>query len=102
GGLTPMQARVRRWWPLALVLLAFALAGGLLVPWRAPVALTDDWLYARAVQRLVVQHRLHVDGLTVTTLVFQVVWGAAFSQIVGFSFASARLSTAVLFLASGP
>ena len=48
-----------------------------------PVAIGDDWVYARSVEILIRQHELRILDLSVVTLVFQVVWGAFFATIFG-------------------
>lgn len=85
---------------LALVLAGFAVSA-FIVPTLAPVAIGDDWVYARSVEILVQQHHLKILDLSVATLVFQAVWGAIFSEIFGLSLGVMRLSTVVLVGISG-
>jgi len=61
-----------------------------------PVAISDDWVYTRSVEILFSDHRLEILPLTVTTLVFQVLWGSLFSAVFGLSFGVLRISTVVL------
>jgi len=64
----------------------------------SPVAISDDWAYARSVEILFSDHRLEILPLTVTTLVFQVIWGSLFAKVFGLSFGVLRMSTVVLVL----
>ena len=56
------------------VLACFALTP-LLVPMLVPAAVGDDWVYARSVEILLREGRLHILDLSVVTLLFQVAWG---------------------------
>ncbi|HUQ39483.1 MAG TPA: glycosyltransferase family 39 protein [Acidimicrobiales bacterium] len=67
----------------------------------APVAISDDWVYARAVQVLIREHRLDVDDLSASTLVVQALWGGLFSQLFGFTFGVLRASTVVVTAIAG-
>lgn len=58
--------------------------------------LNDDWSYARPVQILVEQGRLELSGFTSMPLIAQVLWGALFCLLFGFSFTVLRISTIVL------
>ena len=82
-------------YPIALVLLAFALAA-VVVPTLAPVATTDDWAYARSAQILIDEARLTVFPVVAATAVFQIVWGALFGMIVEPALGIFRLSTVVI------
>lgn len=85
----------RRHIGIILVLTAFAV-GAIVVPTLAPLAVSDDWIYSRAVQRLVEDHVLRVPDLATSTLVGQVLWGAAFAKVFGFSLGVMRVSTLVV------
>jgi 4-amino-4-deoxy-L-arabinose transferase-like glycosyltransferase len=79
---------------LALIALWFAgiaVASG--VWWNVP--LIDDWTYAWSVERLLESGRFEVLDWTGNFVFGQVVWGAAWSWLPGFSFAALRLSTLV-------
>ena len=85
---------------IGVVLGCFAISA-FIVPTLVPVAIGDDWVYARSVEILVQQHHLKILDLSVATLVFQAVWGAIFSEIFGLSLGVMRLSTVVLVGLSG-
>ena len=99
-GLGTLSVLGRRWWPL-LAVLAFYAASAVVVPTLAPVAVGDDWVYARSVEILVHEHRLQILDLSVATLVFQVAWGALFAGLFGMTFGALRLSTVALVFLSG-
>jgi len=75
----------------ALYLLAL-----LIIPVMTPVAIGDDWVYARSVEILSNQGRVHILDLSVVTLVWQVLWGGLFAAVLGPTFGAMRLSTVVL------
>lgn len=68
----------------------------LIIPVMAPVALGDDWVYARSVEILIAEGRVRILDLSVVTLVWQVLWGGLFAAILGPTFGAMRLSTVVL------
>jgi 4-amino-4-deoxy-L-arabinose transferase-like glycosyltransferase len=70
-------------------------ASAFVVPTLAPVAVSDDFLYARSVEMLVSDHRLVILPATAATLVFQVAWGALFAFVFGPSLAVLRVATVV-------
>ncbi|HUQ39482.1 MAG TPA: glycosyltransferase family 39 protein [Acidimicrobiales bacterium] len=82
--------------PPAAVIGGFLVAALVLVPVGAPVAIHDDWVYARAVQVLVQDGRFELGDLTAATLVTQVAWGSVFAALFGFSFGVLRVSTVVV------
>ena len=86
--------RLRSAAPLLAVLGAYAVTIALLP--RADIPVGDDWVYARSVRILLDEHRLHILDASVVTLVFQLLWGALFSSVLGLSFVSLRLSSVVL------
>jgi 4-amino-4-deoxy-L-arabinose transferase-like glycosyltransferase len=90
----------RRWAPIATVLAAFALTM-LVVPVLAPVAIGDDWVYARSVETLLASGELRILDLSVVTLVFQVAWGAVFGLLFGPGLGVLRLSTVIMTLIGG-
>jgi len=83
-----------------LVLTAYA-ASAFLIPILANVAVTDDWVYYRSVETLLVDHVVRVHEMSSAALVFQTVWGAAFAGPLGLSFGALRISTVVLVGLSG-
>ncbi len=81
-----------RW--LLVVVSAFG-ASAFLVPTLAPVAISDDPLYARSVEILMQQGRLEVLPLVVTSLVGQVLWAAPFTWVFGDTLGVMRSATVV-------
>jgi 4-amino-4-deoxy-L-arabinose transferase-like glycosyltransferase len=82
---------------LALWFVAVAMAVG--VHWDIPVI--DDWTYAWSVERLLADGRIEVLDWSAVYPLSHSLWGAAWSLVLGFSFATLRLSTLSLsFLAS--
>lgn len=95
-----MQAFASRHRLIILVLACYGLTP-LLIPLWTPVAIGDDWVYARSVEILLREGRLHILDLSVVTLLFQVAWGSLFASLLGLSFGALRLSTFVMVLLSG-
>ena len=87
-------------WLIPLVLVSFALAT-LIVPVMVPAAVGDDWVYARSVEILLREGRLHILDLSVVTLLFQIAWGSLFATLFGLSFGVLRLSTFVMTILGG-
>lgn len=81
--------------PLLGVMALYALAL-LIIPVMTPVALGDDWVYARSVEILINEGRVRILDLSVVTLVWQVLWGGLFASILGPTFGAMRLSTVVI------
>ena len=73
----------------------------LLVPMLVPAAVGDDWVYARSVEILLREGRLHILDLSVVTLLFQIAWGSLFATLFGLSFGVLRLSTFVMTMLGG-
>ena len=61
-------AALRSRWPLLGVLALYLLAL-LIIPVMTPVAIGDDWVYARSVEILLKEGRVHILDLSVVTLV---------------------------------
>src|SRR5262245_4063240 len=76
---------------IALWFVAVAIASG--IWWNVP--LIDDWTYAWSVERLLQTGRFEVLDWTGNFAFGQVAWGAAWSSLLGFSFAALRVSTLV-------
>jgi 4-amino-4-deoxy-L-arabinose transferase-like glycosyltransferase len=87
-------------WPLLAVLIAFA-GSAVVVPTLAPVAISDDWVYIRSVERLIQEHRLWVSPIATANLVFQIAWGGLFAAVLGPSLGVMRLSSVVLWALGG-
>ena len=66
------------------------------MPTLAPVAIHDDWVYARAVENFLATGNFRVPGLSAATFVFQLAWGALFEVLFGHTLGVLRLSTVVL------
>ena len=87
--------------PLLATLAAYVVAAVAVVPTMAPVAISDDWTYARSVEILIREDRLEVLPVAAATVVFQALWGGAFAAVLGLSFGAMRVSTVVLHAVSG-
>jgi 4-amino-4-deoxy-L-arabinose transferase-like glycosyltransferase len=95
-----LRGTAQRSLPLLAVLALFGISA-FVVPTMAPVAVGDDWVYARSVEILLRQHQLKILDLSVVTLVFQVFWGALFAELFGPSLGALRLSTVAIMGLSG-
>ena len=95
-----LLASARRHLWIIGVMACFALTP-LLVPILVPAAVGDDWVYARSVEILLREGRLHILDLSVVTLVFQIAWGSLFATLFGLSFGVLRLSTFVMTMLGG-
>jgi hypothetical protein len=73
----------------------------IVLPTMTPVALWDDWMYARSVEDLVLRGQLHIHELSAANLLFQVLWSWPFAKLFGLTFGVLRLSTVVLVGLSG-
>jgi hypothetical protein len=76
-------------------LAAFALTIRLVDPLRE-VAVDDDWAYALTVQHLLKTGSYQPYGWLAANMPFQAYWGGFFAHVLGYSFASLRLSTLAL------
>src|SRR5437867_3195882 len=85
----------RDWWAAAAILGLFAV-GWLLVGPRANVPVIDDWVYAWSVEHLLQTGRLQVLEFSAIYPIAQILWGALFARVAGFSFGVLRLSTLAL------
>jgi hypothetical protein len=85
----------RNWPALAAIAIAFAIAW-LLVGARANAPVIDDWVYAWSVEHLLTTGRLQVLDISAFYPIAQVLWGALFGLLGGFSFVSLRLATVTL------
>jgi hypothetical protein len=83
----------------ALALAAIASLFGVASLWvgpRANVPVIDDWVYAWSVEHLLQTGRLRVLEFSAVYPIAQIVWGALFAWVAGFSFGVLRCSTLVL------
>ena len=60
------------------------------------VPVIDDWVYAWSVEHLLKTGRLRVLEFSSVYPLAQILWGALFARVAGFSFGVLRLSTVVL------
>jgi hypothetical protein len=79
-----------------LSFLAIALVTGLLVSPVGDFLLNDDWIFAKAVERLLQHGSYRGHEYLNATFVAQAYWGALFCKVFGFSFTTLRVSTLVL------
>ena len=63
---------------------------------RGRFPLNDDWCWAEAVRTLLTRGEIRLVDLGSPALLTQILWGAAFAAIFGFSFEVLRASTIVL------
>jgi dolichyl-phosphate-mannose-protein mannosyltransferase len=89
------RARSREW-PALLVIAGVFAVGWLLVRPRANVPVIDDWVYAWSVEHLVDTGQLRVLEISAFYPIAQILWGALFASLAGFSFVVLRASTVVL------
>ena len=87
-------------WPLMLVVLAYA-SSALVIPIGTIAAPSDEWVYARAIERLVTDGVLRVPGPSVANLVAHTAWGGMWAEVLGLSFAFFEARSALLVLLSG-
>src|SRR5262245_6237415 len=85
---------------LAFVLIAavFVVGALALAPLR-DVPIVDDWTYAWSVDHLLRTGELRIAEISSVYPVLQVLWGALFAKLFGFSFGVLRLSTAAVAVA---
>jgi hypothetical protein len=85
-------------WDLAalVAITGLMLATTLLVYTPVEVPIIDDWTYAWSVERFLHTRELRMLEWSAHYPLAQILWGALFSRLFGFSFAVLRLSTLVL------
>jgi hypothetical protein len=86
---------------MVLSVLAAYLLTALLVPVRAPVALSDDWTYARSVEILLGEGRLRILDIAGASAIPQILWGATFGLFADNLFGALRIATVVFIWLSG-
>jgi hypothetical protein len=93
----PGPPSIRRWDWLALAAIAtlFGVASLWVGP-RANVPVIDDWVYAWSVEHLLQTGRLRVLEFSAVYPIAQIMWGALFARVAGFSFGVLRSSTVML------
>lgn len=67
----------------------------LIIGYAGNFAQNDDWAYALTTRTLVETGSLKLDNWVATNLLTNVLWGAAFAWLLGFSYESLRISTLV-------
>ena len=94
---TPALSAARnREWPVLLLLLAIWIAIWPLIGPRANVPVIDDWVYAWSVEHFLKTGHLQVLDFSAFYPIAQILWGALFARLAGFSFVALRCSTVVL------
>jgi hypothetical protein len=83
-------------WPALAVIAALFAVGWVLVRGSTDVPVVDDWVYAWSVENLVRTGRLQVLEFSAIYPIAQILWGALFAAVAGFSFGAVRLSIVVL------
>jgi len=100
GPIDRINAAIARDSLSALVLWVFLLAM-LIIPTLAPVAISDDWTYARSVEYLINNWQVHILPVAAATQITQLFWGGAFAFFFGTSAGVLRVSTlAIVFLSA--
>lgn len=83
------------WKSVLCVTSWFVLVAIIINAWR-DVPLIDDWTYAWTVEQFLHTGQLRILDWSSAYPVLPAIWGAAWSALLGFSFASLRVSTLVL------
>src|ERR1700733_9531634 len=84
-----------KWSPFAAIAAVFIAGWVLVSPWRN-VPIIDDWVYAWSVEHLLKTGELRVSDYSSVYPIAQILWGALFAGVAGFSFGVLRFSTVVL------
>jgi 4-amino-4-deoxy-L-arabinose transferase-like glycosyltransferase len=87
--------RRQDWLALALLAIVFAIGWVAVAAWR-DVPVIDDYAYAWSVEHLLKTGQLAISERSSVYPVVQILWGALFSGIFGFSFGVLRVSTVIL------
>jgi hypothetical protein len=81
----------------ALVVLTLLMFAAMFMAYSsAAVPLIDDWIYAWSVRHFLKTGALRILEWSTTYPIAQILWGALWSELFGFSFAVLRLSTLLL------
>ena len=91
-----IAARTQPEWPVLLFLLAMWITIWPFVGPHANVPVIDDWVYAWSVEHLLKTGGLQVLDISAFYPIAQILWGALFAGLAGFSFVALRCSTVVL------
>ncbi len=95
----PQQALTTRDAAACGAIVAVFAVGWFLVGARTNVAIMDDWLYGGIVQQFLNTGRIRIPEFSAIYPIAQILWGALFCRVFGFSFGALRAST--LCLAAG-
>lgn len=91
----PLLASIRASWPGWLALSVLWFLGIALAGTQGNFPLNDDWSYSDTLRRLLQEGHYAPNHWTSMPLLSNLAWGAAFSQMLGFSHDTLRLSTQV-------
>ena len=89
---------IRTEWRVVLILALWFVAVAMAVGVHRDIPVIDDWTYAWSVERLLDDGRIEVLDWSAVYPLAHSLWGAAWSLVLGFSFATLRLSTLALSL----
>ena len=92
------EPSLRAEWRFLSVLVLWFVGVAIAVGVYRDVPVIDDWAYAWSVERLLVEGRLEILDWNAVYPLIHTLWGAAWSLVLGFSFATLRLSTLALAL----
>ena len=84
---------VRTEWRVLLILVLWFVVVAIAIGVHRDIPIIDDWTYAWSVERLLDDGRLEVLDWSAVYPLGHALWGAAWSLVLGFSFATLRLST---------
>jgi len=78
-----------------IVLLTCLVVVAIMLPLQDQ-SFTDDFAHAQSVRHLLATGQVKISEWSAPTLIFPIIWGAAFSKIFGFSFTTLHLSIIVM------
>ena len=84
---------IRTEWRVLLILVLWFVVVAIAIGVHRDIPIIDDWTYAWSVERLLDDGRLEVLDWSAVYPLGHALWGAAWSLVLGFSFATLRLST---------
>jgi hypothetical protein len=93
-----LEPSIRTEWRALLILALWFVAVAIAVGVHRDIPVIDDWTYAWSVERLLDDGRIEVLDWSAVYPLAHSLWGAAWSLVLGFSFATLRLSTLALSL----
>ena len=92
------EPSIRTEWRALLILALWFVAVAMAIGVHRNIPVIDDWTYAWSVERLIHDGRIEVLDWSAVYPLAHSLWGAAWSLVFGFSFATLRLSTLALSL----